>query len=113
MLDAARDFYGLLNRKLLSVNPSAKIIASQAPLRFIRNSNRHHTPPPEEYASFRKALNKKINCIRTKHHMLVIGGPGKLDHEKYFKDGVHFSDEGLVILFNIILSTLRYILSQP
>ena len=112
VLDAARDFYSLLNEKLSTVNPNGKIIASQVPLRFVRKPNKHNTPPPDEYAKFRKALNKKINCLRSKHHMLVIGGPGNLDSEEYFRDGIHFTDVGQEMLLNIILSTLSYILNR-
>ena len=107
IMKEAREFYQLLNRKYLAINPRGVIVASQILLRFIRDpNNRYHCPDPDEFAKRRNKLNRKILSLRYKHYLLVVAGPGNLDHEGYFRDGTHLGDEGLEFQLNRICDTL-------
>ena len=82
MYDASR-FYRTLNEKFLAVNPKGIIVASQLPLRFVRNpkKNKHKTPNPKLFKRIRDKVNTKIVSLKTKHYTLAIGGPGRLDDD--------------------------------
>ena len=81
----------------MQVNPREVIVASQLPLRFVRNpNNRHHTPDPKTFKRLRDKVNTKLCSLQPIDHILAIGGPGRLDDERLFKqDKVHFSKRGL------------------
>ena len=111
VLTSCREFYGLLYRKYMEVNPAGQIIASQLLLRFNRNpKNRFKCPEPIEYESFRDLINRKLNKLRTKHHLLIIAGPNNLDNEKWFRDGTHLTWSGQQRQFAILHRTLGHIL---
>ena len=111
ILENCRDFYQILYDKLQVVNPRAKIIAHQAPLRFLYKFE-HDTPLPEDFRKIRKALNERIRLLPTKHFMLNISGVNKLDDERLFKDGIHFKRRGLEIQFNLILEKLDHVVEH-
>ena len=111
MFEASK-FYKTLNEKFLAINPQGIIIASQLPLRFVRNpKNRHNTPNPKTFKKIRDKINTKIVSLKTKHHTLAIGGPGRLDGEDWFWDGVHFKEEGVSKQLDIILEKIDKILN--
>ena len=115
ILVSCRDFYTLLNRRYLSLNPRGIIIASQVLLRFIRDpDNKHQCPDPDTFRSYRNQLNRKINSLPTKHNMLIVAGPNNLDNEKYFKrkDGTHLTWEGKSLQFRILLRTLSNLITD-
>ena len=111
----ASKFYRTLNEKFLSVNPNGIIIASQLPLRFVRNpkKNKHKTPDPKLFKRIRDKVNTKIVSLKTKHHTLALGGPGRLDDEGWFSDGVHFNSEGMDKQLDIILEKIDKIVNPP
>ena len=112
IMHQASRFYQTLNTKFLAINPKGIIIASQLPLRFVRGPrNKHNTPDPHTFSKIRNKINTKIVSLKTKHHTLAIGGPGRLDQEAWFEDGVHFTQEGLAFQLDIILQKLHRILN--
>ena len=111
VLNACRDFYKLLYRKLSQQNASAKLIATECPMRYVYNLN-HNTPPPPEFFKFRKSLIKKIDCLREKHYKLRLTGKARLECETSYKDGVHFTPEGLETLLSNVIGCLQYILDK-
>ena len=75
ILIRAREFYNLLNEKLLAINPKGIIIASQLPLRFRRDpNNRHNTPDPATFKKIRDKINAKLCDLKSIHYVLAIGG---------------------------------------
>ena len=111
VLDACRDFYQLLYTKLNQQNVNAKLIASECPMRYVYNLN-HNTPPPPEFFKFRRSLIKKIDCLREKHYKLRLSGKARLESEVCYRDGVHFTPEGLQTFFSNIIGCLQYILDK-
>ena len=112
LLLECRVFYELVADKLKTVNSSAKLIGHQVPLRFNRNkNNRFRTPPPEQYKKVRDKLYDKIKNLKCRNYMITVGGPGKLDNEKFFFDGTHLDNEGLKIHSGIILEKISTIIS--
>ena len=105
-------FYKMLNEKFLSINPEGIIIASQLPLRFVTDpDNKHFTPDPETFKYIRDKVNTKLCNLKYKHHVLSIGGKGKLDNESLFKDGIHFNNTGLKIQLFLIKRKLYRVLN--
>ena len=111
VLDSCKAFFGLLYERFMSINPEGKIIASQVLLRFNRNpDNVHKCPDPIVYKSFRNLINRKLNKLRTKHHMMIVAGPNNLDDETLFRDGTHLKLCGLHKQFAILKRTLAHII---
>ena len=104
VLENCRDFYNLLSDKAKSVNPHCKIVASQVPLRFIYTPNKHNTPAPAELKKFRNSINHKLRSVRGVDHILNIGGPGRLDNETLYRDGIHFNNTGLRLQLELIVA---------
>ena len=109
LLQRCGDFYRLFRQRLDLVNPEARVISHQLPLRFVYD-HRHNTPKPPQYKLLRNYVNSYVNLMPEVDHMLVIGGRGRLDDKNLFRDGIHFKDIGLQIHYNIIIGKLRHIL---
>ena len=113
LLENCRDFYQLLKNSVLNHCPETKIIAHQVPLRFVYNGFKN-TPDPETFKLIRTTLNNKIRKLKTIDYYLVIGGSDwtKLDHEEYFRDGIHFECFAIEIQFELIVKKLEFIFSK-
>lgn len=99
-----RTFYNLLRDTI----PSTTIISAQVELRFYETPNRFGAPSLELYRKKRNELNKFLNRLKKKDYMLIIAGPGRLDHETYYKDSVHLNKSGLRVYLAILKSTVSY-----
>ena len=112
LLKNCSTFYNLLHEKIQLHCPKAEIIAHQVPLRFVYDHS-HNTPDPDAFKLLRDYLNQKVRTLRTVNHILPIGGSDwtRLDHEEYFRDGVHFHCFAIEIQFELILKRLKFILS--
>ena len=110
--EASQFFYRLRNI-FRTINPQGQIIASQLPLRFVRDPrNRHHTPLPKAFKRFRDRVNTKLCSLKPIDHILAIGGPGRLDDERFFKkDKVHLRPRGLDFQLQLIKNKLFRILN--
>ena len=84
-------FFELLRESVQNICPHAKVIAHQVPLRFVYNGFKD-TPDPETFRKVRNYLNHKLRFLPTIDYILAIGGSDwtRLDHEQYFRDGIHF-----------------------
>ena len=112
VLVSCRNFYQLLFDRFMSFNPRGKIIASQVILRFNRNpNNRFRCPDPDTFRSFRNLINRKLNKLRSRHHMLIVAGRNNLDDESLFLDGTHLNVYGQEIQFHILVRTLAHVIS--
>lgn len=113
LFDQCRKFYSFLRKLLNEINPSCKIVAAQCELRFYKPDNRHCAPGPEEFRIKRNYLNSYIKRMYSKDNLLIIAGPGRLDHQKYYRsDGIHLNDSGLRLYASILSSTLWYIINN-
>ena len=111
ILENCRDFHNLVSEKVLAINPKGILVASQVPLRFNYNpNNRFHCPLPDQFKISRDFINKKLKTVSSVDQLLIIAGPGRLDNEKLFKDGTHFTDKGLAIQHSLILRKIERIL---
>ena len=111
LLINCRTFYQLLNAKLKAVNPCAKIIAHQLPLRFVTNG-KYDTPDPETFRNLRNAVNEKVRKLPTKDYILLTASKNKLDNPNLYCDRVHFNEDGLKIQLNCIIAKLKFILED-
>ena len=93
------------------IKPTAKIIATEIPMRFVYNYN-HNTPQPPEYRKFRRSLNSKIESLKSKDYLLRLSGKNRLEQEKYLRDGVHYTYSGLDIFSDLIIKVIQYILDK-
>ena len=109
----ASQFFYMLRDMFKTINPQGQIIASQLPLRFVRDPrNKHHTPSPKVFKRFRDRVNAKLCSLKTIDHILAIGGPGRLDDERFFKkDKVHLKPRGLDFQLQLIKNKLFRILN--
>lgn len=99
-----RRFYETL-RTLL---PNSLIISAQVELRPGRSSTRFESPPPWIFKQRRNQLNKFLNRLKVKDHMIIIAGPGKLDNPIYYRDHVHLNIHGL----RLYMSSLKIAVSR-
>ena len=107
-----RSFYELLRESLDRVNPDAKIIAHQLPMRYVYNG-RHRTPRPTLFKPLRDHINKKLKWCPQVDYLLLTAGKNKLDRRGWYKrDGVHFTQAALRFQLNLILAQLHWILPQ-
>ena len=65
IFENTRKFYSLLRDKLNIVNPKAKIIACEVPMRYIFN-NFKNTPRPHIFRNIRHRVNRKLRDIKSK-----------------------------------------------
>ena len=106
-----RRFHELLRDKLDRVNPEARIIACQLPMRYVYNG-RHQTPRPKQFKVLRDHVNKKLKWCPQVDHLLLTAGKNKLDARRYYKhDGVHFSKAALRFQLNSLVAQLHWILN--
>lgn len=103
-----RTFYELLRREL----PQATIIAAQIELRFFDEPNRFGVPRAEIFKKRRNELNKYLNRLKLKNNMLIIAGPGRLDHKEHNRDEVHLNRQGLRVYMSILKSTVLFVLDN-
>ena len=103
-----RQFYQFLRNSL----PEAIIIASQVELRFNSELNRFNAPTAEKFKHRRNQLNRFIQRLKCKNNMLLIAGPGRLDHECYYRDGIHLNSAGLRLYMGMLKSTIAYSIRQ-
>ena len=73
----AREFYSSLKSKLSLLNPQAKIIASEIPMRFVYN-NFKNTPRPEIFRNIRHRVNLKIKNIKSKVQFIKFAKPSTI-----------------------------------
>lgn len=113
LLINCRTFYELLRAKVDIYCSKALVIAHQLPLRFVYD-NSHDTPDPATFKRLRDYVNQKVRTLRTVDYILPIAGSDwtRLDHEEYFRDGIHFECFAIEIQFELILKRLEFILSQ-
>lgn len=100
----ARDFYSVLGDRL----PDAKIIAAQPELRFYSEDNHWDAPGTDEYRGRRNSFCNFLRRDKTKHAIMQISGPGRMDSKEYYSDGVHLNNVGLEKYFNIIKTCIGY-----
>lgn len=101
-----REFYELLR----GLAADAIIIAAQVESRFYKTPNVHSAPAPVEFQQKRKTLNKFIHRLKTKDNLLIIAGPGRLDHQTYYRDSVHLNSAGLRNYMSILKTTIDFAL---
>ena len=111
VLESCRNFYNLLYERLMQINSRAKVIATEIPMRYVYTFD-HDTPQPEEYRKFRRSMNSKIECLKSKHHILRLSGQDRLENEICLKDGVHYTPQALDTFFTLIIKVLQYILDK-
>ena len=104
-----RQFY----RRLRAAFPTAKIIAAQAELRFNKPGNRLNIPTGREYHLRRVAFNNFLKTVPEKNHILMIGGPNRLDDRDLYRDQWHLNREGLLRYYNFIRRVLRCLSNCP
>ena len=103
-----REFYKILRHKL----PHALIIAAQVEQRFYKENNRFNAPQAEEFKARRRSLNTAIKRIKDKDNVLIVSGTNRLDHEVYYRDGVHLNKAGLKNYMSIVKTTVVYALDN-
>ena len=107
IFDNIKEFYLVLKSRL----PNSIIISALSELRFYQENNKWNCPTIERFKKRRHSVNKYLNRQKSKDYILNISGPGRLDNKEYYKsDGVHLNDEGLLLYFDLIRSTIRYIM---
>lgn len=112
VLDQCSQFYENLYNEYLAVNPNGKIISSQLVMRYNKVPNKYNTPGPDDYRLFRNLVNRKINNIQHKHHMMMVAGP-KLDKRKYFnRVGTHLTSEGYWKMFDLMIGSIAFALRK-
>lgn len=99
-----RSFYQLLRSEL----PNAIVISAQVELRFYDTPNKFGAPSIELFRQKRSELNRFLNRLKLKNNVLIIAGPGRLDNESYYRDGVHLNNSGLRVYMAILKSTVCY-----
>lgn len=113
LFEQCRKFYSFLRNFLNEINPACKIVAAQCELRFYKPSNRYGAPGPEEFRIKRNYFNTYIRRMNLKDNLLIVAGPGRLDHQKYYRsDGIHLNDSGLRLYASLVSSTLWYIMNH-
>ena len=104
-----REFYATLTARI----PNAIVISALVELRFYSENNKWGCPTLQEYRKRRHSVNRFLNRLKFNKFILNVCGPGRLDNRKYYrKDGVHLNYSGLVLYFDLIKSTIRYILNK-
>ena len=103
-----RQFYELIR----SLSSSLIIIPAQVELRFYKFGNKFDSPTLETYRKKRNSLNRFINKSKIKNHILMVGGPSRLDHKVFYEsDGVHLNSIGVEKYLTYIKKTIEYVLS--
>ena len=102
------NFYNTLREKI----PGAIIIASQIENRFYSEGNRFNSPSSQTFDYLRRHFNRFLKNKHFKDCLMQIQGPGRLDEERYYRDGVHLNSNGLKKYFEIIENTLSYTLQK-
>ena len=103
----ARDFYG----KIRADFPGTTIVATQPEQRFYKVGNRFGCPVGRDYEVRRRQLNNFLRrSLKSKDHILMISGPGRLDNQDLYRDEVHLKPVGISMLFGYIRKLVRYIL---
>lgn len=96
-----------------SLSSKLIIIPAQVELRFYALGNRYNSPTPRQYKQKRDALNKFINKLQIKDHILMVGGPSRLDHRVFYSsDGVHLNKYGVQKYMKYIKNTIDFALSS-
>ena len=101
-------FYQLLRQSA----PNAILIPAQVELRRYSPNRRFDNPPAEIFKQKRNSLNQFLKRLRLKDRLLIIAGPGRLDDNRYYRDGVHLNTAGLRVYMNILKSTVVYALDH-
>ena len=103
-----REFYSAFRERL----PNSIIISAQVELRFYEENNRWDCPTAKVWRARRECINKFLNRLKLKDFVLNITGPGRLDQIKYYKDEVHLKSKGYRLYFELIQSTIKYIIRK-
>lgn len=103
-----RQFYELIR----SLSSKLIIIPAQVELRYYQPGNKFKSPTIEIYKRKRDSLNRFINKLKVKDHILMIGGPSRLDHKVFFQpDGIHLNKFGVDKYMSYICKTIDYALA--
>ena len=73
-----------------------------------------HLEPPRVTNTEKKRdkLNKFLNVLKLKDHMLLIAGPGRLDNRRYYKDEVHLNKEGIRLYMTLLRAAVVFVLDK-
>ena len=105
----AKSFYKALKEAL----PSTLIIQCEVESRYLCYPNSRGTPSHTEYHRLRRRLNQYLCSDKTKDFFCNIGGPGRLDDEKFYKsDKIHLNSLGLQQYWSCINNHLDYIIAN-
>lgn len=104
LFELCKCFYKLIRDNC----PDLIIIPAQIELRFYSEENRFNSPTESDYRYQRNCLNKFLNRLKTKNHLLMIAGIGRLDHRVFYRDEVHLNKYGLTKYFDYIRYTVAY-----
>lgn len=109
----ASAFYTRLNQV---VGPNCLKLAVQIEPRFCSAGNSSGIPEPVEFNQRRQVLNNYLNKTLKKQklidNVILLGAANYLNHPKYFEDGVHLKQEGLIRYRMAIMGGIRYALSH-
>ena len=108
LFNKCKSFYQLLREEL----PNAIIISAQTELRFYNTVNAFGAPKADEYRKKRDKLNKFLNALKLKDHMLLIAGPGRLDNRRYYKDEVHLNKVGIRLYMTLLHAAVVFVLDK-
>ena len=93
--------------------PGATIVATQIEARSYLPNNRFGAPGYEIFQSRRVAVNNFIKALRYKDHVLMIGGPNRLDNlSLYESDGVHLTPVGYAKFYSLIKKLVKYVIDR-
>ena len=105
----AKSFYKLLKEAL----PSTLVVQCEVENRYLVHPNSRGTPSHSEYHRLRRRLNQYFSSDKTKDFLCNIGGPGRLDDEKYYKgDKIHLNSLGLQQYWSCIDNHLDFVLAN-
>lgn len=104
-----RRFYELIR----SLSSDLIIIPAQIELRYYELGNKFNSPTFYQYKKKRDALNKFINKLKIKNHILMVGGPSRLDHKVFYsQDGVHLNKYGIKKYMLYIKNTIDFAITS-
>ena len=103
-----RQFYELLR----SLSSKLIIVSAQIELRYYTPGNRFGSPTLIGYKRKRNSVNRFLDKLKVKDHVLMIGGPARLDHKVFYKaDGVHLNKFGIKKYMSYIYKTIQYLIN--
>ena len=97
------EVYKSFCRQLKLRLPSVNLICSTIEPRFALPSDRHRTPPPEQYAVAAKAFNRLLKKWHFPNYRFLTWGANRLENTELFaNDLIHLNQSGLKVLWDLI-----------